>query len=131
MADRVPDALIVVGGACYAAVYTVLRRFCVIAGFCKPRSCYCFYWFLGSIYIKLSFLIDNADNVWSRIVFWELMDKLMGITCVDIASRGGSVFLGLWTPESVGDYASGTNHVLLTYGYARMYGAMSLDSFLK
>lgn len=43
----------------------------------------------------------------------------------------GSVFLGQWTPESVGDYASGTNHVLPTYGYARMYGGVSLDSFLK
>ncbi|KAK2983466.1 hypothetical protein RJ640_006479 [Escallonia rubra] len=43
----------------------------------------------------------------------------------------GSVFLGQWTPESVGDYASGTNHVLPTYGYARMYGGVCLDSFLK
>lgn len=41
------------------------------------------------------------------------------------------MFLGQWTPESVGDYASGTNHVLPTYGYARMYGGVSLDSFLK
>ncbi|PIA49542.1 hypothetical protein AQUCO_01300383v1 [Aquilegia coerulea] len=38
---------------------------------------------------------------------------------------------GPWTPESVGDYASGTNHVLPTYGYARMYSGVSLDSFLK
>ncbi|KAK8519762.1 hypothetical protein V6N13_031751 [Hibiscus sabdariffa] len=45
--------------------------------------------------------------------------------------NAGSVFLGQWTPESVGDYASGTNHVLPTYGYARMYGGVSLDSFLK
>lgn len=45
--------------------------------------------------------------------------------------HAGSVFLGQWTPESVGDYASGTNHVLPTYGYARMYGGVSLDSFLK
>ncbi|XP_052183812.1 histidinol dehydrogenase, chloroplastic-like isoform X2 [Diospyros lotus] len=45
--------------------------------------------------------------------------------------NAGSVFLGAWTPESVGDYASGTNHVLPTYGYARMYGGVSLDSFLK
>ncbi|PSS04949.1 Histidinol dehydrogenase [Actinidia chinensis var. chinensis] len=45
--------------------------------------------------------------------------------------NAGSVFLGPWTPESVGDYASGTNHVLPTYGYARMYGGLSLDSFLK
>ncbi|KAL0690665.1 hypothetical protein Bca4012_090344 [Brassica carinata] len=42
-----------------------------------------------------------------------------------------SVFIGPWTPESVGDYASGTNHVLPTYGYARMYSGVSLDSFLK
>jgi len=39
--------------------------------------------------------------------------------------------LGQWTPESVGDYASGTNHVLPTYGYARMYSGVSLNSFLK
>ncbi|KAF9667167.1 hypothetical protein SADUNF_Sadunf16G0304900 [Salix dunnii] len=45
--------------------------------------------------------------------------------------NAGSVFLGPWTPESVGDYASGTNHVLPTYGYARMYGGVSLDSFQK
>ncbi|XP_042502578.1 histidinol dehydrogenase, chloroplastic isoform X2 [Macadamia integrifolia] len=45
--------------------------------------------------------------------------------------NAGSVFLGQWTPESVGDYASGTNHVLPTYGYARMYGGVCLDSFLK
>ncbi|KDO75210.1 hypothetical protein CISIN_1g0114112mg, partial [Citrus sinensis] len=48
-----------------------------------------------------------------------------------IIENAGSVFLGEWTPESVGDYASGTNHVLPTYGYARMYGGVSLDSFLK
>ncbi|KAL2893577.1 Histidinol dehydrogenase chloroplastic [Bienertia sinuspersici] len=45
--------------------------------------------------------------------------------------NAGSVFMGQWTPESVGDYASGTNHVLPTYGYARMYGGVSLDSFQK
>jgi len=38
-----------------------------------------------------------------------------------LLDEAGSVFLGRWTPESVGDYASGTNHVLPTYGYARMY----------
>jgi len=53
----------------------------------------------------------------------------------DIYIRGivnaGSVFLGPYTPESVGDYASGTNHSLPTYGYARMYGGVSLDTFVK
>lgn len=50
---------------------------------------------------------------------------------LDHIENAGSVFLGRWTPESVGDYASGTNHVLPTYGYARMYGGVSLDSFTK
>jgi histidinol dehydrogenase len=43
----------------------------------------------------------------------------------------GSVFLGAWTPESVGDYASGSNHVLPTYGYARSYSGVSVASFQK
>jgi histidinol dehydrogenase len=45
--------------------------------------------------------------------------------------NAGSVFIGGLTPESVGDYASGTNHTLPTYGYARMYSGVSLDSYLK
>lgn len=48
-----------------------------------------------------------------------------------LVENAGSVFLGQWSPESIGDYASGTNHVLPTYGYARMYSGVSLDSFLK
>ncbi len=43
----------------------------------------------------------------------------------------GSVFLGNYSPESVGDYASGTNHTLPTNGYAAMYSGVSLDSFVK
>ncbi|MGF6712233.1 histidinol dehydrogenase [Luteibacter sp. W1I16] len=43
----------------------------------------------------------------------------------------GSVFLGEWTPESVGDYCSGSNHVLPTYGYARSYSGVSVASFQK
>ncbi|MBB4080279.1 histidinol dehydrogenase [Lewinella aquimaris] len=45
--------------------------------------------------------------------------------------NAGSIFLGYHTPESVGDYASGTNHTLPTYGYARQYSGVSLDSFTK
>lgn len=48
-----------------------------------------------------------------------------------LVEHAGSVFLGKWTPESVGDYASGTNHTLPTYGYARMYSGVSLDTFQK
>jgi histidinol dehydrogenase len=45
--------------------------------------------------------------------------------------NAGSVFLGAWSPESVGDYASGTNHTLPTNGYARAWSGVSLDSFVK
>ncbi|GMH39666.1 hypothetical protein BSKO_07564 [Bryopsis sp. KO-2023] len=50
---------------------------------------------------------------------------------LDEITNAGSVFLGRWTPESVGDYASGTNHVLPTYGCARMYSGVSLDDFQR
>jgi len=43
----------------------------------------------------------------------------------------GSIFLGPWTPESVGDYASGTNHTLPTYGAARAYSGVTTESFMK
>ena len=45
---------------------------------------------------------------------------------LDQLDNAGSIFLGRWTPESVGDYASGTNHVLPTYGYSRMYRRVCL-----
>lgn len=45
--------------------------------------------------------------------------------------NAGSVFIGNFTPEAAGDYASGTNHTLPTYGYARNYSGVSLDSFVK
>jgi len=45
--------------------------------------------------------------------------------------HAGSVFFGSWTPESAGDYASGTNHTLPTNGFARVYSGVSVDSFIK
>lgn len=46
-------------------------------------------------------------------------------------TNAGSVFLGNYTPESAGDYASGTNHTLPTSGYAKAYSGVNLDSFVK
>ena len=56
---------------------------------------------------------DNAMNLSGKVV------------------NAGSVFIGHYSPESVGDYASGTNHTLPTNGYARAYSGVSLDSFVK
>jgi histidinol dehydrogenase len=53
---------------------------------------------------------------------WEIANRII---------NAGSVFLGHYTPESAGDYASGTNHTLPTNGYAKMYSGVSLDSFMK
>jgi len=50
---------------------------------------------------------------------------------VDGIQNAGSVFIGNYTPESAGDYASGTNHTLPTNGYAKQYSGVNLDSFLK
>ncbi len=53
---------------------------------------------------------------------WQVADQII---------NAGSVFLGNYTPESAGDYASGTNHTLPTNGYAKMYSGVSLDSYVK
>ena len=45
--------------------------------------------------------------------------------------NAGSVFIGPWTPESLGDYCSGTNHVLPTYGWARSHGALGMGDFMR
>lgn len=50
---------------------------------------------------------------------------------VDNIENAGSVFIGNYTPESAGDYASGTNHTLPTNGYAKNYSGVNLDSFMK
>ncbi len=53
---------------------------------------------------------------------WEAASKIVA---------AGSIFIGNYTPESAGDYASGTNHTLPTYGWARSYSGVNLDSFMR
>ncbi len=50
---------------------------------------------------------------------------------VDAITSAGSVFVGDWSPESAGDYASGTNHVLPTYGYTATYSSLGLADFYE
>jgi histidinol dehydrogenase len=50
---------------------------------------------------------------------------------LDSIRNAGSVFLGPWTPESVGDYCSGANHVLPTYGYAATYSGLGVEHYLR
>ncbi|MBO4571383.1 MAG: histidinol dehydrogenase [Bacteroidales bacterium] len=53
---------------------------------------------------------------------WRIADRI---------TAAGSLFVGLWTPESAGDYASGTNHTLPTSGWARSFSGVNLDSFCR
>ncbi|OLL25533.1 Histidine biosynthesis trifunctional protein [Neolecta irregularis DAH-3] len=57
--------------------------------------------------------VDNAQNLVKKV------------------KNAGSVFVGNWSPESCGDYASGTNHTLPTYGFARVYSGVNTASFMK
>jgi histidinol dehydrogenase len=50
---------------------------------------------------------------------------------VGLVKNAGSVFVGDYTPESAGDYASGTNHVLPTYGYSKVYSSLNLMDFYR
>nr|ABM67562.1 histidine biosynthesis trifunctional protein [Parastagonospora nodorum] len=50
---------------------------------------------------------------------------------VELVENAGSVFIGEWTPESVGDYSAGVNHSLPTYGYAKQYSGVNLASYVK
>ncbi len=61
-------------------------------------------------------LIISTEN------YYEIAEKII---------NAGSIFLGYFTPESAGDYASGTNHTLPTNGYAKAYSGVNLDSFIK
>ncbi|XXG68428.1 hypothetical protein AAC387_Pa06g1517 [Persea americana] len=130
-AEHGPDSqvvLVIVGdGVDLAAIEAEIRKQCDLL----PRGEF------ASKALNHSFTVIARDMV-EAISFSNLYAPEHLIINVKDAERweglienAGSVFLGQWTPESVGDYASGTNHVLPTYGYARMYGGVSLDSFLK
>jgi len=84
----------------------------------------------------------------SRIVVVETVEIAIGISnryapehlilqitnaraALEDVRNAGSVFVGAWTPESVGDYCSGTNHVLPTYGYADTYSGLGVDQFMR
>jgi len=70
--------------------------------------------------------VSNAYAPEHLILNCEGADEL-----VESVRHAGSVFVGPWSAEAFGDYASGTNHVLPTYGYARTFGGLTLESFSK
>ncbi|MDD5586771.1 MAG: histidinol dehydrogenase [Alphaproteobacteria bacterium] len=77
---------------------------------------------------ELSAAFEIADRYAPEHLILQIENASL---CVDKIRNAGSFFIGPWSPETAGDYASGTNHVLPTFGYARAYGGLSLASFMK
>jgi histidinol dehydrogenase len=81
------------------------------------------------------FVLKSMDDVIAMSN--EYAPEHLIIMCKDYAkvaeqiTNAGSVFMGYYTPESAGDYASGTNHTLPTSGYAKAYSGVNLDSYVK
>jgi histidinol dehydrogenase len=76
--------------------------------------------------IKCAFNISNNYSPEHLIVSMKSAERWL-----DAIESAGSIFLGEWSPESAGDYCSGTNHVLPTSGFANSYSGLSVDSFRK
>lgn len=74
---------------------------------------------------------DFADLINSYAPEHLILSTEINEQLIEKVVNAGSVFIGNFTPESAGDYASGTNHTLPTNGYARQYSGVSLDSFVK
>lgn len=76
--------------------------------------------------------IDTAVDISNQYAPEHLIINCKGADrAADKVTTAGSVFIGPWTPESLGDYCSGTNHVLPTYGYARAYSGLSVIDFMR
>jgi len=84
---------------------------------------------------SLSILVDSTDEMMQLSNFYAPEHLIIATKnaeeLAEKVSNAGSVFIGNYTPESAGDYASGTNHTLPTNGAARAYSGVSLDSFMK
>ena len=82
------------------------------------------------------FFVLSSDDEVAQLINEYAPEHLIitGENALELSEKitnAGSIFLGNYSPESVGDYASGTNHTLPTNGYAKMYSGVSVDSFVK
>lgn len=84
-----------------------------------------------SLFIQVSRLEDSSEICNTYAPEHLILQVNQARKFSESIRNAGSVFLGPWTPESLGDYASGTNHVLPTYGFARCYSGLGTESFMK
>jgi histidinol dehydrogenase len=88
-----------------------------------------------SIANSKAILVENEEDAIELLNQYAAEHLILSVADAEAVSEkiinAGSIFLGNYTPESCGDYASGTNHTLPTNGYARAYSGVSVDSFVK
>jgi len=89
----------------------------------------------GALENSFAFLLKTETEIIEFINEYAPEHLIMNVRNAELLANqitnAGSVFLGNFTPESLGDYASGTNHTLPTNGFARSYSGVSVDSFVK
>lgn len=89
----------------------------------------------GALDNSVAVVLNTREEALAMINHYAPEHLILSVKEAETLAEGvinaGSVFLGNFTPESVGDYASGTNHTLPTNGFARSYSGVSLDAFVK
>ncbi|KAH2976508.1 imidazoleglycerol-phosphate dehydratase [Aspergillus fumigatus] len=89
----------------------------------------------GSLAHSVTFVVRDIDEAMALSNEYAPEHLILQVknaeSVVEKVVNAGSVFIGQWTPESVGDYSAGVNHSLPTYGYAKQYSGVNLGSFLK
>jgi len=85
----------------------------------------------NSQFVLIPSLVDQIDFINEYAPEHLILNVQNEDLYLDRIVNSGSVFIGPYTPESAGDYASGTNHTLPTNAYARMYSGVNMDAFTK
>ncbi|TCO10551.1 histidinol dehydrogenase [Natronoflexus pectinivorans] len=89
----------------------------------------------GALNDSRAFLLTSIDEMIEMSDLYAPEHLILAVNdAEEVADRiinAGSVFIGHYTPESAGDYASGTNHTLPTYGHARTYSGVNIDSYIR
>jgi histidinol dehydrogenase len=129
-AEHGPDSQVILVTASRAIVDAVLREIDRQVSLLPRKDAA-----LRSLENSRAIVVNNNDEIAGIINEYAPEHLIISTSDADSLAEkvvnAGSVFIGHYTPESAGDYISGTNHTLPTNGYARMYNGVNLDSFVK
>ncbi len=129
-AEHGPDSQVILLTDCERLAASAIERMASLAGE-SPRAAILEQSLRAARFIRVDDL-EQAVAISNRYAPEHLILNVAGAKKLARKVRNaGSVFVGRWTPESLGDYCSGTNHVLPTYGWARSHGALGVGDFMR